>query len=86
MSKSQPDVREVVALTTRLVATTSIAYQWCTVKTRQFLTSFSVSNFLLVSQTDLKVGTETSQINAPHEPRHEKTCFLGGFLTRSDTN
>ena len=48
---------EIVSLSMRLVATSSASLQWCRSKTHQYLSSMSVSNFLLISQTDLKVTT-----------------------------
>jgi hypothetical protein len=48
-------VNEMVAVASRLVATSSVSLLWCRNKTHQYLASMAVGNFLLISQTDLKV-------------------------------
>ncbi|XP_052226327.1 uncharacterized protein LOC127841499 [Dreissena polymorpha] len=46
---------EVVAVAMRLVATSGASLHWCRTKTHQYLGSMAVGNFLLISQTDLKL-------------------------------
>lgn len=46
---------DVVSVVTRLVATSGVSLQWCRTKIHQYLTNMVVANFLLVSQTDLKI-------------------------------
>ncbi|KAK3599454.1 hypothetical protein CHS0354_036474 [Potamilus streckersoni] len=64
--RQSPDVSLVVSLSCRLVQTESLAFHWCSSKAKQFLTSWSVANFLLVSQTDLKLLTDESQKTSMH--------------------
>ncbi|XP_052773816.1 uncharacterized protein LOC128212404 isoform X2 [Mya arenaria] len=48
-------VSEMASVSMRLVVTSSASLQWCRYKTHQYLASMAVANFLLISQTDLKM-------------------------------
>ncbi|XP_060576610.1 uncharacterized protein LOC132733899 [Ruditapes philippinarum] len=54
-------VNEMVAVASRLVATSSVSLLWCRNKTHQYLASMAIGNFLLISQTDLKILIDESR-------------------------
>ncbi|XP_053406512.1 uncharacterized protein LOC123547038 [Mercenaria mercenaria] len=54
-------VNEMVAVAVRLVSTSGVSLSWCRTKTHQYLASMAVGNFLLISQTDLKILIDESR-------------------------
>ncbi|XP_052830532.1 uncharacterized protein LOC106868655 isoform X1 [Octopus bimaculoides] len=61
LQKSVTDPTQILSLFTRLQTTACIALSWCYSKTHEFLASWSIGSFILVTQTDLKILSDETK-------------------------
>ncbi|GAB1599547.1 uncharacterized protein LOC115219716 isoform X2 [Argonauta hians] len=61
LQKSVADPTRILSLFTRLQTTACIALSWCYSKTHEFLASWSIGSFILVTQTDLKILSDETK-------------------------